>query len=112
MSEMSAADLTAAVRDAAVEGLNLAAERVRAVAVPRTPLEYGDLRSAHTVVPATPDHLESAVVNDLEYAVKQHEDLTLRHDDGQAKYLESAAIESAAEIEQLMAAALRRRLGG
>lgn len=111
MSVMSAAEMVRRVREGAAEGLTLAAERVRAVAVPRTPLEYGDLRSAHTVVPATPDDLESAVVNDLPYAVKQHEDLTLRHDDGQAKFLESAALDSAREVEQIVAASVRRRLG-
>ncbi|GAB3166906.1 hypothetical protein GCM10027059_26560 [Myceligenerans halotolerans] len=111
MSVMSAAEMVRRVREGAAEGLTLAAERVRAVAVPRTPLEYGDLRSAHTVVPATPDDLGSAVVNDLPYAVKQHEDLTLRHDDGQAKFLESAALDSAREVEQIVAASVRRRLG-
>jgi hypothetical protein len=108
---MDTAALVAAVRAAAVDGLNLSAERVRAVAVPRTPLEYGDLRSSLTVVPATEGDLESAVVSDLPYAVRQHEDLSLRHDDGQAKYLESAALESVGEIEQIMAGALRRHLG-
>jgi len=108
---MSAAEMVAAVRTAAAEGLTLAAERVRAVAVPRTPLEYGDLRDSLTVVPADEASLESAVVSDLPYAVRQHEDLSLRHDDGQAKYLESAALDSRAEVEQIVAGTVRRRLG-
>lgn len=109
---VTAEALVEAVRAAAAEGLNLAATRVQAVAVPRTPLEEGTLRDSLTVVDATPDDLESAVVSDLPYAVRQHEDLTLRHDDGQAKYLESAALDSAREVEQLIAAAALRALGG
>jgi len=108
---MSAAQLTALVREGAAEGLTLAAERVRAVAVPLTPFEYGDLRSGHTVDPATPEDLESAVVNDVSYAIYVHEDLTARHPVGQAKFLEKATLDSRAEVEQIMAAAIRRRLG-
>lgn len=111
MTGMTAAEMEAAARAALAEGLSLAAERVRAVAVPRTPLEYGDLRSSLTVVPATERDLASAVVSDLPYAVKQHEDLSLRHDDGQAKYLESAALDSARDVEQIVAGAVRRKLG-
>lgn len=110
-SDMSAADLTAAVQAAAVAGLNLAAERVRAVAVPRTPFEYGDLSSSLTVVEATSSDLTSAVVSDLPYAVRQHEDMSLHHDDGQAKYLETAALDSISDVERIMAAALQRHLG-
>lgn len=110
---MSGDEMVRRMRGAAANGLNLQAERTRAVATPRTPLEYGDLRSAHTVVPATPDDLEAAVVNDLPYAVKQHEDITLRHDDGQAKFLESAAldIESSGEADRIMTAQVRRAFG-
>lgn len=108
---LSAEQIVRLVREGAAEGLTLAAERVRAVAVPRTPLEYGDLRSSLTVVPAEESELTSAVVSDLPYAVKQHEDLTLRHDDGQAKYLESAALDSSREVEQIVATSVRRRLG-
>lgn len=112
MSELSTEALINTVRSAAAVGLTLAAERVRAVAVPRTPLEYGDLRSSLQVSPASPDDLTSSVSSDLPYAARQHEDLSLRHDDGQAKYLESAALDSRPEVEALIAAAARRALGG
>lgn len=108
---MSAAEMKKLAREGIAEGLNLIAERHRAVATPKTPLEYGDLRSAHTVVPATPDDLESAVVNDLPYAAKQHEDLSLRHDDGGPKFFEEASAEIEGEAQQIMAAAIRRKLG-
>lgn len=111
MTGFDSAAIIAALRESAAEGLTLAAEHVRGVAVPRTPLEYGDLRSSLTVTPATPGDLESAVSSDLPYAVRQHEDLDLQHDDGQAKYLESAALDSLDEVGQIIGAAVRRRLG-
>lgn len=105
-------DITLAVRAGAAAGLNLVAERVRAVAIPRTPMELGDLRSSLTVQGATDDDLESAVTSDSPYAVIQHEALDFHHKRGQAKYLESAALETAAnEIEQIMAEAARKALG-
>lgn len=112
MSYIPAEQLVSLVRVAAAEGLTATAERVRAVAVPLTPLEYGDLRSSLTVVPADPVDLESAVATDLPYAARQHEDLTLRHDDGQAKFLETAALTSRQNIAALMLTAARRYIGG
>lgn len=112
MTTTSAAELVALSRQGMAEGLNLAAERVRGVSVARTPIQYGDLRSSQTVVPATESELESAVVSDLDYAVPVHENLTARHPTGQAKFLESASLESVAEVEQIVGAAIRRKLGG
>lgn len=111
MSGLSAAEMVALVTDGAVEGLNLAAERVRGVSVARTPLQYGDLRSSQTVVPATAGGLEAAIVSDLPYSVIVHEDLTARHPVGQAKFLESASAESIPEVNEIIAAAVRRKLG-
>lgn len=108
---MSAAEMVALARQGMADGLNLGAERVRGVSVARTPKQYGDLRSSQTVVPATESDLESAVASDLDYAVPVHENLTARHPIGQAKFLESASIESADEVHQLVAAAIRRKLG-
>ena len=110
--DLTAAQLVALVRQAAADGLTLAAARTQAVAVPLTPIEYGPLRDSLTVIPATDDDLEAAVVSDLPYAVRQHEDLHLRHPKGgQAKYLEVASLRTEADAEQLIAAAVRRRLG-
>lgn len=111
MPAMSAAEMIALAREGMAEGLNLAAERVRGVSVERTPKQYGDLRSSQTVVPATEGDLESAVVSDLPYAVPVHEDLTARHPVGQAKFLESAALESRDDIGDIIATSVRRRLG-
>ena len=111
MTGMDSARIKAQVREGLAEGLNTSAERVRAVAVPLTPEEIGDLRSSLTVVPATEGDLRSAVVSDLPYAVRQHEDLSLYHDNGQAKYLESAALESRDDIADIMRTAVARKLG-
>jgi hypothetical protein len=102
------------MRGAAVDGVNLVAERTRSVALPLTPLEYGDLRSSLTVQPANEldTTIEAAVSSDLPYAVRQHEDLHLRHDDGQAKFLETAAIRvGKTEAERIIATSVSRRLG-
>lgn len=111
MTTFNPADLAARMRAAAVEGLTLAAERVRAITVPRTPLEEGDLRSSLTVIPAG-DDLQSAVVSDAPYAVTQHEDLDLRHDDGENKYLEKATVDAIPEVQAIMQAAVNRHMRG
>lgn len=112
----TAAELTALVQAAAGEGLIKVAQRVRGVTEPLTPLEYGDLRSSLTVVPDTAREaaidLESAVVSDLPYAVRQHEDLDYRHDDGEAKYLEKGTARTKPEIEAIMGKPARQLFGG
>src|SRR5690606_8070155 len=106
----SADELKRLAREGMAEGLTLAAERVRAVATPLTPIQYGDLRSGHTVVPATADTLESAVTNYVSYAIYVHEDLSARHPVGQAKFLEKATRDSASDVEQIVGAAVKRKL--
>lgn len=108
---MNPSILAARIRATSVVGLNMAAERVRAVAVPLTPLEYGDLRSSLTVGTASEDDLEATVYSDLPYAVRQHEDLSYRHDDGQAKYLEQAGLDASDDVGQIIAAAVEKAFG-
>lgn len=105
--------ITGAARRAGAGALTTAAHRVQAVTVPRTPIETGDLRSSITVVPANERDLTAEVVTRLPYAAKQHEDLTLRHPNGgQAKFLESALIDTADEVAAIIATRLRSELGG
>jgi hypothetical protein len=94
-----------------VEGLNLAAERVSEVAVPLTPIDTGDLRESITVEPATEDSPVAAVYTDLPYATRQHEDLTLHHTEGGAKFLENAGEQVKSELADIVAGAIRRGLG-
>lgn len=109
-------DLTAALRAAAAEGLNAAAAHVRDVARTRTPddpaTSGNDLKASLEVDPASAGNLEATVGTDLDYAVYQHEALTLNHPIGQPKFLESAAIESIGQVEQIIAARVRAALGG
>lgn len=92
-----------------VQGLNNAAERLVALSVPLTPIDLGDLRSATTATHATPATLEARVSNDMEYAARQHEELSWRHPEGgQAKFLEGPARDHAQELIDLVAAAIRR----
>lgn len=78
-----------AVRDAAASGLSDAAEFLLEEANRTVPIEEGTLaRSGTTDV----DHgaLQAAVAYDTPYAVRQHEDTRLRHNEGRrAKWLES-----------------------
>lgn len=115
MTTMSAAQMSALLREAAAEGLTEAAEHVQKVARERTPDDPatggGDLRASLTVEPATAGSLESRVYTDSEYALYQHENLTLAHPTGQSKYLETAALDSRGDVERIVGAAVRRRLG-
>ena len=110
MSIMNADEQIRRLRAGAAVGLNLIAHRTQAVAVPRTPLEYGDLRSSLVVSPAQADDLAASVSSDSPYAVPQHERLDYHHDDGEAKFLESAALETGQDAEALMANAVRREM--
>ncbi len=78
----------AALEDASMDGLEIAAEHLLQVASGLVPHEEGDLERSGEV---TRDDAKGAVAVsfDRPYAVEQHENMTLRHDDGrQAKYLE------------------------
>jgi len=93
---------------AAADGLNRGAEFLRAKSVPRAPVDRGPLRGSAQVHEASPDDLESAVSYDTPYAVRQHEELGYRHDDGEAKYLERPLHENDATIQALIAKAIGR----
>lgn len=113
---MTYLEVVARMRAGAAHGLTQGAHRAAAVAVPKTPRETGDLRSAvaNGVVPARPEGeqvVARIVVDGLPYAVRQHEDLTLRHDDGGPKFLERAVVETREQVVQIVAAAVRRAAG-
>lgn len=50
----------------------------------------------------------AAVSYDTPYAARQHEDLSARHDDGAAKFLETALHSNSRELLNVMAGELRR----
>ena len=97
-------------REGAVEGLTLGVEHVGQVADSHVPHEEGTLeRSRKSTV--DPDALRGCVSYDTPYAVAQHEDLTLAHDDGRtAKYLERAFNSETDTVKALIVTAIRRKL--
>jgi hypothetical protein len=77
--------LTKAIDDAAPRALAMGAEHIRAAAVELTPVETGRLAGTAAV------HVDgdtASITYDGPYARYQHERLDLRHEHGQAKFLE------------------------
>lgn len=115
MPGMSAAQLSALMREAAAEGLTEAATFVRDATRPRTPNDPttggDDLAGSMTVEDASPSDLTAKVSTDAEHAVYQHEALNIRHPTGEAKFLENTSRDSVADVERIIAAAVRRRFG-
>lgn len=103
-------DVTRETTDAARRGLLLAAEHVLTEANERVPIEEGTLaRSGRASV--DDGELKAAVSYDTPYAVRQHEDMTLRHDQGrQAKFLERAVASEVEAIRGIVADAIRGAL--
>lgn len=97
--------LIAQVEAAEPEALRAAAEHVMEVAVELTPLEEGTLRRSAKV---TVDDGEAIISYDGPYARYQHEILTLRHEVGQAKFLESAVVQEGPKAVDIIATAIRR----
>lgn len=93
---------TATIRDAATRGLRDAAEHVLAESTKVVPLEEGTLsKSGATSVDAAT--LTATVSYDTPYAVRQHEELDYRHDEGrQAKYLEQPLNENRDTIARII----------
>ena len=84
-----------------------AMEHVRGVAVALTPYESGDLAGSATV---TVDGNEATVTFDGPYARRQHEELTWRHEKGQAKYLEQPMHTEKPVVMQMVAKEIREAL--
>lgn len=108
---MDASELIRQLRQGAALGLNRRALMTQAVAVPLTPLEYGDLRDSLVVQEATPDDLRASVGSDLPYAVPQHERLDYRHKVGGPKFLERATLQTESDGEKVIATTVARALG-
>jgi hypothetical protein len=74
------------------------------------PIEEGTLERSG-VVSVDEASAEAAVSFDQPYAVRQHEEMDLRHDAGRtAKYLETPLREEADTINAIIAAEVRRAL--
>lgn len=101
-----------------VQGLRLASLNTLNVSNQQVPHEDGDLeRDGAASVEATAKGARAAVSygrrgDTKDYAVVQHEDMTLHHDSGRnAKYLENALNMTRAENSEIIAQALRSEMG-
>ncbi|MGS2641681.1 hypothetical protein [Streptosporangium sp. G12] len=102
--------LKAAQKKGAVRGLRKAAEYLLQASRDLVPHEEGTLERSG-VASVDEGAMQAAVSFDTPYAVRQHEDLTNRHDEGrQAKYLEQPMQTEAATIQEIIAAEIRREL--
>lgn len=102
----------AALKGASFEGAELAAEHLLQVSSGLAPHEEGDLERSGEVS-ADPGSGAVAVSYDRPYAVRQHEDQTLRHDDGRvAKYLEKPMNTERNTMLAIIARAASTPLGG
>ena len=110
--DWDADEVLGAVTGAGMEGLELAAEHLLQVSSQLAPHEEGDLARSGEVS-TDRSQTAAAVSYDRPYAVRQHEELTYRHDEGkQAKYLESPMHTEQETMLALIAAPLRDTLGG
>jgi len=99
-----------AARRGATKGLTDGTEHLLAASTAIVPIEEATLERSG-VASVDEATMTGAVSYDGPYAVRQHEDLTYRHDLGrQAKYLEQPMLDEQAEILGLVAAAIRRSL--
>ena len=95
------------VRDAAEQAVREVAEDALTEANDRVPLDEGDLARSGEVV-AFPEKLLAAITYDTPYAVRQHEDPSLRHPrQGEPYWLERTVDENAARYFQHIADAMR-----
>lgn len=102
--------VTAKEKAGAVRGLELGTEHLLGESRKQVPLEEATLERSGT--PSVDrGALKAAVSFDTPYAVRQHEEMTWRHDPGRnAKYLENPYYSEQDVILGIIAAELRRAL--
>ena len=96
--------------EGALDRLRIAGEHVLGVSNSRVPFEEGDLAASGSVS----DDGESvvAISYDEDYAVVQHEDMSLKHDAGrEAKFLENSLNQERDKILEFVREGAKRRLG-
>ncbi|AWN03198.1 hypothetical protein PBI_APPA_16 [Microbacterium phage Appa] len=96
---------TAAVKviDGVGEGLLVGGEHVLGVSNAQAPIEDGDLIRSGAVSQDGATK-RTAISYDTEYAVRQHEDMSLKHDSGRnAKFLEKAINSERDKVLQIVA---------
>lgn len=88
-----------------LRGETLAAERLLALSLPRTPLRDGPLRETGAVVPAVDPQEGAAVTFDTPYAARLHEhpEYNFSEPGTGGKFLENPAMENSRELGQIIA---------
>ncbi|MEV7011545.1 hypothetical protein [Streptosporangium sp. NPDC051022] len=115
--KMNLGKIKAAERAGAIKGLQVAAEHLLQVSREQVPHEEGTLERSGDpaerpgAVSVADGELRAAVSYDTVYAVRQHEELTWKHDEGRkAKYLEDPMNSERQVMGEIVAAEIRRSL--
>ena len=102
----------AAVKAALMRGLVMAGEHILNVSNAQVPHEEGDLERSGVVSSSSPSEQTVAISYDTPYAVRQHEDLSLKHDAGRnAKFLSNACNSEAKTAGRIIARAVKGVVG-
>lgn len=111
-------DLEPRMRAGMAMGLNAAAERLYALAVPLTPRLTGDLERGYGIHQASPATVAEGaqLQNSSPYATRQHEELGWNHTldphpGAQAKYVEQPLHEHEQELLDIVARHVREAMG-
>lgn len=107
-------NLEPAAKKGAEAGLFALGNNIMTEAKQRVPVDQGILRASGYVSPPEDGNVELGFGGAASaYAVKQHEDLTLRHPGGgQAKFLESAIDDARSSAAEVVAGFARKAVGG
>ena len=89
------------------KGVNRAAHRLRAVAIPRTPVDTGNLRGSYRISAGGRGDPSALVIVDANYGVYVHEIMSNHHDEGEAKFLENSLNDSRGELLAIITEDLR-----
>ena len=106
--------LTEGLSAGGADGLRLATEFLLTEANTTVPHEDGPLEQSGTASVESQSGLRRGAVSyDTPYAVRQHEDMSLRHDGkGESKWLENTMAREAKTIGEIVANAIRKKVGG
>jgi hypothetical protein len=111
-------DAGPAMRQGMADGLNAAAERLYALAVPLTPRLTGDLERGYGIHQVTRQTVEQGaqLQNSSPYATRQHEELGWSHTadphpNAQAKFVEQPLHEHEQELLAIVALHIRQAMG-
>jgi len=97
------------IKRVGMQAIHDGAEHILTESIDETPIDSGTLRRSGTVI----DQEDSVVIlYSAPYALKQHEDLSLSHIDGKAKFLEDPYNRNKDRIIQLAKDRINEALSG